>query len=493
VPDPGRSRADLAARLAELSPEARALVAQRLQSRRTQPGMTIPRRDPGEAVPLSSAQWRLWFMEQLRPGTNAWNTPVAARLRGPLDVDALRAALVTLVARHATLRTIFEAPGGVPAPVLLSNPAVDVPVLELTAGEDERDGIDRFVADEVATPFDLAADLMIRARLLRLGAEDHALVLVAHHIACDGWSKGLLVSELGTAYDAWSAGATPGLRELPIEYSDFAAWQRDRLTGENLERLNAYWRGRLDGHAPALLLPTDRPRPTRQAFGGAVHWLKVPGPLAERTRALGRQERATPFMTLLAAFNALLFARSGQLDVLVGSPAAMRTHPELEHLVGLFANTLVYRTSLAGRPNFRELIGRVRETALGVYAHQELPFEKIVEVTKPRRDPSRNPLVQVNLRVEGREPVLSLRDLDVVPIPLDPGIARFDLAIELGETDDGYDGYLEYDTALFDAESAAGYASDFVAILEEATQKPGTALPELAAVRAAGLGGRRAG
>ena len=189
-------------------------------------------------------------------------------------------------------------------------------------------------------------------------------------------------------------------------------------------------------------------------------------------------------MTLLAAFKALLYAHSGQLDVLVGSPAAMRTHPELEHVVGLFANTLVYRTSLAGEPSFRDLVGRVRQTALGVYAHQELPFEKIVEAAKPRRDPSRNPLVQVNMRVEGREPALALRGLEVVPIPLDPGIARFDLAIELGETDDGYDGYLEYDTALFDGETAAGYARDFIAILAEAISNPDRPLAELAAVRA---------
>ncbi len=486
MPDPGRSRAELAARLAELSPEARALMARRLQSRRAQPGLTIPRRDPAEPVPLSSAQWRLWFMEQLRPGTNAWNTPIAARLSGPLDIDALRAALATLVGRHATLRTVFEAPGGVPAPVLRADAEVELPVLDLGPDADEADAIDRFVSGEVATPFDLAGDLMLRGRLLAVGAEDHALVLVAHHIACDGWSKGLLVSELGSAYDALSAGTTPELPELPIDYSDFAAWQRGRLTGENLERLNAYWRERLDGHASALALPTDRPRPTRQAFAGAVHWLKVPGALAERARALGRQERATPFMTLLAAFKALLHARSGQLDLLVGSPAAMRTHPELEHVVGLFANTLVYRTSLAGDPSFRELVGRVRETALGVYAHQELPFEKIVEAAKPRRDPSRNPLVQVNLRVEGREPVLALRGVDVLPIPLDPGIARFDLAIELGETDDGYDGYLEYDVALFDAETAAGYARDFIAILDQATEHPDIPLGRLTAVRAAG-------
>jgi hypothetical protein len=483
VTEPGRSRTELAARLAELTPEARALMARRLRSRRSPAGLTIPRRAPDTPVPMTSAQWRLWFMEQLRPGTNAWNTPIAARLRGRLDLKSLRSALASLVERHATLRTVFEAPGGIPAPVLLSRAEVELPVLDVNPKQDERDAVDQFVAAEVGLPFDLASDLMIRARVLRLGPEDHVLVIVAHHIACDGWSKGLLVNELGLLYNALAAGEAPQLAELPIDYADFAAWQQERLSGESLERLMTYWRERLQGHAPALVLPTDRPRPARQAFGGAVVWLTIPGPLAERVAALGLQARATPFMTLLAAFNALLYAGSGQLDLLVGSPAAMRTHPELEPVVGLFANTLVYRTSLAGDPTFRDLIARVRETAVGVYGHQELPFEKIVEAAKPQRDPSRNPLVQVNLRVEGREPVLSLSGLEVAPIPLDPGIARFDLAIELGETDDGYAGYLEYDTALFDAGSAAKYASDFVAILGEATDQPDRPLSQLPSVR----------
>ena len=464
------------------------MLKRRLESRRRPPSLTIPRRDLSEPVPMSFAQWRLWFMEQLRPGTNAWNTPIAARLRGHIDAELLRRALTTVVERHATLRTVFDAPKGNPAPVLLPAPTVELPVIDAPAGLGATDApteeaIDRFVAAEVARTFDLESDLMVRARMLRLGPDDHVLVLVAHHIACDGWSKGLLIGDLCAVYDALRAGREPALPDLPIDYSDFAAWQRDWLSGENLERLTGYWRGRLEGHARSLDLPTDRPRPQTQAFRGAVQWLTVPGELARAAIEVGRRERATPFMTLMAAFKAMLYAHSGQDDVLVGSPSAMRVHPELEHLVGLFANTLVYRTSLAGRPSYLELVRRVRDTALGVYAHQDLPFEQIVQAVKPRRDPSRNPLVQVNMRVEGREPELTLAGVAVEPIPLDPGIARFDLAIELGQTDDGYEGYLEYDTALFDQDTAAAYAADFVAVLQALVASPERPIDELEPVQ----------
>jgi hypothetical protein len=318
---------------------------------------------------------------------------------------------------------------------------------------------------------------------MHLADDDHVLVLVAHHIACDGWSKGLLIGELGTAYDAIVAGRSPELPELPLEYADFAAWQHQRLSGRRLEELTAYWRERLAGHAPALELPADHPRSQTQAFVGAVEWLSVPGALAEQARAVGREERATPFMTLLSAFYALLYALSGQRDLLVGSPSAMRTHPELEHVVGLFANTLVYRTEIEGEPSFRALIRAVRETALGVYAHQELPFEKIVEALRPPRDASRNPLVQINMRVEGREPELTLHGLDVEAIPIDPQIARFDLAIELGETDDGYAGYLEYDRALFSPATAARHAAGYVDVLADAVAHPDVPILALASLR----------
>lgn len=457
---------------------------------------------------MSFAQWRLWFLEQLRPGTNAWNTPVVARLEGPLEIESLRRALRLVVERQATLRTVFPAGDNTPVPVVIEHPVVDLPVIDLERPgsgaaqelDDARMEADvmRAVDHEVRRPFDLTSDLMVRVRLLRLMADRHVLILVAHHIACDGWSKGLLLSELGTAYDAFCAGTMPELPELTIDYGDFAAWQRDWLTGRNLDRLTAYWAERLRDHAAAAELPIDMPRPAIQAFRGAVQRVAVPRALADAAVALGRRDRATPFMTLMATFMALLHAHSGQQDLLVGSPAAMRNQPELQPIVGLFANTLVYRTDLSGRPSLSELIQRVRETALGVYQHQDLPFEKIVEAVKPRRDASRNPLVQVNMRVEGTEPELRLHALRWEAIPVDPGIARFDLAVELGATDDGFAGYLEYDTSLFEPATAATLAGQFVDILESAVASPKTPLDELEPVRRiraratanAGAGGR---
>lgn len=429
---------------------------------------TIPRRAPTQEVPISSAQARLWFLEQLRPGTNAWNVPIAVRLRGPLAVEPLRQALELLVERHRTLRTVFPAPGGRPAPVVLDTPPFELPVEE---GREE--DVQPFLDGEIGRPFDLEHDLMLRGRLLRVGSDEHVLALVAHHIACDGWSKAVLLDELGQAYAALRDGRAPTLPKLPVDYADYALWQRARLSGETLERLTSYWKARLAGAPPALELPIDHPRPPRQAFEGAVVWLSVPAELTRALLDLGRGERATSFMTLLAAFKALLFRWTGQEDVLVGSPAAMRTRRELAGLVGLFANTLVYRTSLAGRPSFRELVGRVRRTALGVYEHQDLPFEQIVQVVAPPRDLSRSPLVQVNMRVEGREPQLHLPGVESERLEVDPHIARFDLAIELGEQEDGgYAGYLEYDTALYEPATAQRIADDFVAVLEAVVAAP---------------------
>jgi hypothetical protein len=457
-----RRRAELALRLA----------ARREAKRRS----TIPRRAPDEAVTISAAQSRLWFLEQLRPGTNAWNTPVALRLRGALDVESLRRSLELLVDRHPTLRTIFPAPGGRPSPQILETPEFDLP---LTDGAE--DDVAPFVDREVARPFDLERDLMLRGRVLRLSHGDHVLVIVAHHIACDGWSKGILLTELGQIYDAVAAGNEPALPVLPIDYADYATWQRETLAGESLDRLVAYWTDLLGDGPRVLDLPSDHPRPDRQAFAGAVVWFRVPQVLAHELVQLGRAERATPFMTLLAGFKALLFAETGQIDISVGSPSAMRTLPELERVVGLFANTLVYRTSLAGAPTFRELVRRVRETAVGVYAHQDLPFERIVQAVAAPRDLSRNPLVQVNMRVEGREPELHLEGVSVEPIRVDPRIARFDLAIELGADDDGYSGYLEYNTALFEPATAERIARRFVTTLERVAAAPDESISALLA------------
>jgi len=468
-----------AARRAGLSAAKLALLERRRSDRLDPTRPTIPRRDPGEPVPLSFAQWRLWFLEQLRPGTHTWNTPIAARLSGPLDYSALRDALAVIVRRHSTLRTVFVAPERRLEPrVIVKDQAVEVVIVDAA----DRD-VERLVGEEVRRPFDLSTEPMVRARVLRIGASDHVLVLNAHHIACDGWSKGLLVSELCAAYDALCAGAEPALPELSIEYADFSVWQRRWLTGARLERLVAYWRARLQRSPRSIELPLDRTRPARQAFQGAIERVVVGAALADAASALGGGGGATLFMTMLGAFTAMLHAYSRQEGILVGSPAAMRNLPELEPIIGFFANTLVYRTDLAGQPSFRALLGRVRETALGALAHQDLPFEKTVEAVNPPRDPSRNPLVQVNLRVEGREPEIRLHGLRCEPLALDPGIARFDLAIELAVTGDGLEGYLEYDSALFDRATAVTFARDFVEILEAVSASPDRPLAELAPVR----------
>jgi Condensation domain len=465
--------------LERLSELERAQLAKRLAERRAAQALSIPRRAHGAAVPMSFAQWRLWFLEQLRPGTNAWNTPVVFEIDGRLEVDALRRSLQYLVTRHPTLRTVFAAPGGKPQPVVMADTAANVSLPVADAQGADEVAVSALIAREIAAPFDLEHDLTLRARLIQLAPQKNVLVLVAHHIACDGWSKGLLLEDLAATYDALAAGVQPRLAELPIEYADFAIWQRGRVSGSHLEKLTEYWRSRLDGAPAALALRTDHPRPRTQSFAGAVQWVAVGGELSQRLLALGRRERATPFMTMLAVFVAMLHGHSGEEDILVGSPAAMRTHPELERIVGCFANTLVYRTSLAGHPSFRELLLRVRETALGVYAHQELPFEKIVEALAPPRDPSRNPLVQVNIRLEGDEPQLRLAGTRCAPIALDPGIARFDLAIELSRNGDGLAGYLEYDTALFEAGSAEAFASSFLATMEAVVSSPERPIAEL--------------
>jgi hypothetical protein len=475
----------MSGRSVELSPAAQALLQRRsARARQARPEPTIPRLGSDVPPPLSFAQWRLWFLEQLRPGTNAWNTPVITRIRGPLELTTLQRALQLLVDRHATLRTVFPAPRSRPAPVPIDDPHIALPVTECpTPAGTAHTATATWIAAEVRRPFALERDLMLRASVLRLAEDDHVVAVVAHHIACDGWSKGLLVHELGIAYDSLRAGREPELADLPVQYTDFAAWQRAWLRDERVEQLTGYWRGRLAGHAPAAELPLDFPRPRVQQFEGAVQWLSVPGDLARAVVALGRGRRATPFMTFVAAFKALLYAYSAQQDILLGSPSAMRTLPELEHMVGLFANTLVYRTNLAGRPSFDELVGRVRETALGVYQHQDLPFERIVEAVAPPRDPSRNPLVQVNMRVEGREPELRLDGLSCETLTVDPGIARFDLAIELGASDDGYDGYLEYNVHLFTPATAHRLAEHYVELLRAVVAAPDAPLDELELVR----------
>ena len=349
-------------------------------------------------LPPSFAQQRLWFFDQLEPGSPVYNISSVFRLRGRLDVSALELSLSEVVRRHESLRTTFKSVGGQPVQVISAPQRLCVPVIDLerTQGCDPVVEAARLATEHARRPFDLASALFLRPSLLRLGLEDYVLVLSMHHIASDGWSNDILFREVAALYEAFVTGIPATLPDLPVQYADYAVWQRQWLQGEVLEKQVAYWREQLAEIPNSLELPTDFPRPPVQHFRGAVHRLAISEPLGEAARALGRQEETTLFMTLLAAFQSLLHSYSGQEDICVGSPIAGRTRTETESLIGFFANTLVLRTRVRANLTFRQLLGQVREVALGAYAHQELPFEKVVEALRPSRDPSRNPLFQVN-------------------------------------------------------------------------------------------------
>ena len=389
------SGTDLDARIAGLSPEKRALLARRLGAARAEvgeaPASPIPPAPRTAPLPLSFAQQRLWFLEQWEGGGAQYNIGQGWWLQGPLEVTQLRAAVAQLVARHEALRTVFVSDEGRPRQQVLADLAVEVPLLDLAAlpaDEARRQALAqaRVLARQ---GFDLAQAPLLRLTLIRVAASTHLLVLVMHHIVSDGWSMGVLWRELTALY----AGHGEQLPALPVQYADYAQWQRETLQGAALDQQLAYWRTRLAG-LPPLELPTDRPRPPVQGYRGARHPVALPAQLSAALNELSRRERVTPYMLLLAAFQVLLARYSGQEDIAVGSPIAGRSRREFEGLIGFFVNTLVLRSDLSGNPRFRELLARVREHALDAYAHQEVPFEKLVEELKPQRDLSRSPLIQ---------------------------------------------------------------------------------------------------
>jgi amino acid adenylation domain-containing protein len=420
--------------------------------------------------PASFAQQRLWFLERLEPDQAVYNMPRAVRLRGRLDVEALRGALEEIVRRHEALRTVFRARDAEPLQVVLPPGPLHLPLHDLSAlpGPEREDVLRGLVRDDERRPFDLAAGPLFRAMLVRLDDEEHALLWSMHHIVGDGWSLGVFHRELAALYGAFTRGAPSPLRELPVQYADYTLWQREYLKGEVLQRQLAYWSGRLAG-APALLeLPTDRPRPPVQTYRGAYEPIELPGELAERLRALGRREGATLFMVLLAAFQVLLGRYGGSEDVVVGSPIAGRTRAGTEELIGFFVNTLVLRTDLSGDPTFREVLRRVREATLGAYEHQDLPFEQLVAEVAPERTLSHSPLFQVMFALNGpadaREGLPGLRTER-----LETGLptTKFDLSLGFAEHAGGLGGGIEYSVDLFDAETIRRMAAHLERVLEQ--------------------------
>ncbi|MFJ6462105.1 amino acid adenylation domain-containing protein [Streptomyces sp. NPDC091387] len=439
----------------------------------------------GRPLPLSFAQRRLWFLDQLEPGRAEYLIPMGLRISGQLDVPALEASLSELVARHEVLRTRFVTDGdGTPGQIVDEPRPLPLAVHDLRsvtdAGAREEAAI-AFVDTEGFRPVDLATGPMVRALLVRLDEEDHLLSLTIHHIAFDGWSAGVLSRELTTLYTERVTGVAAGLPEPPLQYADFAVWQRTWLTGDVLSDQLGYWRSLLAGTAP-LELPTDRRRPARRSGNGAMLTFGIPAATADGARRLAHDSGASLFMTLLAVFQVVLSRYSGQEDIAVGTPIAGRNRAEIEDMVGFFVNTLVMRTDLSGDPTFTELIDRVKDTALGAYDHQDLPFERLVEELAPQRDLSRNPLFQTMFVLQNTPendswelPGLRVRQLDVAAQE-----SKFDFTFYATEAaDGGLDGTIVYSTDLFDEATMARLAGHFETLLGAAAHAPDARLSAL--------------
>jgi len=445
---------------------------------------SIPRRHANEPCPLSFAQQRLWVLDQLDPGNPAYNMHVALRLSGRLSVEALEQSLSEILRRHEALRSTCRTIGGQPVQVVAPAQTLHVPMVDLTrlSGPVRETEALRLASDEAGRPFHLLHGPLFRATLLKLDAEEHRLLVTVHHIVSDGWSTGMLLRELETLYAAFASGRPSPLPALPIQYGDFAVWQRERLQGDLLTTQLTYWKRQLEGAPPVLDLPADRPRPDIKTFRGASYVMEIPGELTERLKALGRREHATPFMTLITAFHTLLHRYTGQTDLVVGTPIANRARVETEGLIGLFANTLVMRADLSGNPSFRDAVRRMRTTALDAYAHQDLPFERLVEELHPERDHRHNPLFQVmfayqNLPDHG--PAAPLPGLTASAMPVTKQTAKFDLTLYLSESPRGLSATWQYDTDLFDEPRIARMTGHFQTLLEAIVAAPESALSDL--------------
>ena len=471
---------DLSARLDGLSHQKRAAILKLIRKKRGTAAQAIqaeiplvPRLGP---LPVSFAQQRLWFLDRLQPGSPAYNIPGFFRIEGRLDPGLLAQVLSELVRRHESLRTTFEAPGGEPLqrihpPAPVPVPRVDLDGLPAAVRTGEAR---RLAQDENGRGFDLESGPLFRAILLRLGAEEHVLLVTVHHVVSDGWSTGIMAREVSVLYDAFRQGLPAPLPELAVQYADFAVWQRHRLAAETLESELAFWRGRLADLPAVLELPTDRPRPPVQGFRGAMTPIRLGPALSAALVAFSRREAATLFMTLLAAFQVLLGRFSGQELFGVGTPIAGRIWLEIEPLIGCFVNTLVLRADLSGEPGFQEVLRRVREEALAAQTHQELPFEKLVEGLAIERSLSHTPLFQVMFAFQNTpEERLELPGLALVPLGLENAAAKFDLGLTLGQDAAGLAGAFDYSTDLFDGTTIQRLAGHFQILLEALAADPG--------------------
>jgi amino acid adenylation domain-containing protein len=479
---------EIAQQLAGLSPAKRALLEMKLMKKK--PGgrttrQVIERQANRDSAPLSYNQQGLWVLNQLMPGTSLYHTPTAARLNGKLHVAGLRRALNAIVARHDVLRTRFATIEGAPTQVIAPNMSLEVPLMDLShlpAAEREEEAL-RILRLETQRSFDLSAGPLIRALLLRLQEQEHILLVTAHHIVTDGWSVGLFHQELSALYEAFSQGKSSPLAELPIQYSDFAHWQRQWLGSEMCESQLAYWKKQFATLPPVLELPTDHQRPNVQAyraFRGSQHTIGLPPQLTRELKLFCQQNGVTLFMTLLTAYQILLHRYTGEEDIVVGSPIAGRQMAETENLIGLFINTLAMRTNLSGNPSFLELLERVKETALGAYANQDLPFEQLVKELQPERTLAHNPLFQVIFVLQSEEiSALKLPGLTATHFRVGNIMADFDLILDVVERDEQLICLFESNADLFESETIERMMGHFQTMLEGIVRNPQQRVSEL--------------
>lgn len=443
---------------------------------------TISRRcDSSSPAPLTFAQERQWFLHQMDPQNPVYHAPLSLRLRGPLNVAALEVSLTEIIRRHEILRTTFPSIEGRPLQtVSAASPCSLLTIdLQLVAEREREQQAQKLILEEISRPFDLAQGPLLRTLLVRLDEEEHLLALTMHHIITDGWSMGLMINELSSLYEASSQNQVLSLAEPHIQYADYAVWQREWLEGAVLEQQLSYWKEKLQG-APALLeLPTDHPRPPIQSFAGAKRQLRLSASTSEALATVARQHDATLFMTLLSAFAVLMGRYSGASDLVVGTPIANRTQPETEALMGFFVNTLALRVDMSGNPTFAELLGRVREQALGAYEHQDVPFEKLVEVLQPDRSLSHTPLFQVMFMLQETVEPRRVNGLEMELLAAPEGVAKFDLVLEARQESQSIALSLEYNSELYQAETAERLLRNYEALVERLAKNANLQISEL--------------
>ncbi len=441
--------------------------------------LPVPRLDP---LPLSFAQQRLWFLDQLDPNSPSYNVPAALALSGPLNLSALQSAFDSIIARHEVLRTCFPLLHDSPVQLISQHLSLCIPLVDLShlPGHLRQAQAQDFISEQAAVGFDLRRLPLLRACLFKLDDLSHMLAVTLHHIISDGWSMGLIVKEFASLYNAFVEGRQPLLDPLPVQYADYAVWQRQWLSGQLLDRQLCYWKQQLAGPLPVLQMPTDRPRPSSQSFKGSSVPLRLKPELTHQLKAMARREGVTLYMLLLAAFYSLLFRYTSQLDIVLGTPVANRALPEVEGLIGFFVNTLAIRVRMELNKSFNQLLGLVREACLGAFSNDDLPFEKLVEELQPDRDPGHTPIFQVMFALQNTPmPELKLDNLSLELFNAESKTIKFDLSLVLNETQHEITGSLNYNSDLFDGSTLQRIKAHFYRLLDEIVADPNQIIADI--------------